>query len=50
MIAIKSIKWAYLVSIPSTGERENYKTWLKKIKEEIDEWKTFCVHGLDELI
>lgn len=29
---------------------ENYKTLVKETEEDTDKWKTFCVHGLEELI
>ena len=29
---------------------ENYKTFLKETKEDLNKWKDFCVHGLEDLI
>ena len=29
---------------------ENYKTWMKKIEEDINKGKVFCAYGLKELI
>ena len=51
-IAMKRIKYLGIY-LPKETEGlyiENYKTWVKEIKEYTNRWEIYCVHGSEESI